>query len=374
MRAIRMQSDDEGFLQPHVDLSSCVHCGLCETVCPVLHPGEAREPLAVYAAKAKDDDLRMKSSSGGLFSLFAHEIFNQGGFVYGAGWRRPEMCVVHQLARNEEELGALRGSKYVQSDMGDVYRQVKDNLEANRRVLFSGTPCQIAGLKGFLQKEYNNLFCMDFICNSVPSPLVFQMFCDKVNRMQGHPLVDIVFRDKKIGWHEYSLTFFSQFAAITLPVLTKTYYALWQTGVTIRRSCLSCPSRSFKSGADLTVGDAWGIERYAPELDDAAGTSVCFVNTPKGMTLCKSILNRGQYKNISIGDIVLSQPSIHGRGAPFELNFVRRENFFVGLLADETQLDRLAKRALHVPVFRRVLSLFFRAMNRGKRLFKKVLF
>ena len=174
-----MQPDEEGFAYPCVDESLCVNCGLCERVCPSLHPKAPREPISVYAAKAKDDVLRMESSSGGLFSLLARQIISDGGIVYGAAIRGTDLSVCHCSAENEEELSWLRGSKYVQSDVGDTYGNVRTQLDAGRKVLFSGTPCQVAALRNFLARDYEDLVCVEVICHATPSPLAWRKFLEK---------------------------------------------------------------------------------------------------------------------------------------------------------------------------------------------------
>ena len=175
-KAISMQPDEEGFAYPHIDESLCVHCGLCARACPSLNPQAPREPLAVYAAKAKDDGLRKESSSGGIFSLLARQIISDGGIVYGAAISGRDLSVVHCSAENEEELSWLRGSKYVQSDVGDTYGNVRTQLDAGRKVLFSGTPCQVAALRNFLARDYENLVCVEVICHAAPSPLAWKKF------------------------------------------------------------------------------------------------------------------------------------------------------------------------------------------------------
>ena len=245
-----------GFLLPVIDKTLCVNCGQCQKVCPVLHPGQKRMPLAVYAAKAKDDELRMKSSSGGMFTLLAREILKQGGVVYGAGWEKPAWRVVHKSAENEEELDDLRGSKYVQSDMGDTFRQVKDQLDSGRQVLFSGCPCQVAGFKLFLQKPYDNLLCADLICHGVPSPFVFDR-CKNViqaNSAQSGEIKRISFRQKHaFGWKRFALSFaFANGSAYLQPLDQDPFLRGFLSELYSRLSCHECPFRELRSGSDAS--------------------------------------------------------------------------------------------------------------------------
>ena len=212
---IHMVADNEGFLYPQVDTTVCINCGLCEKVCPVINQNEPREPLAVYAAKINNDEIRIKSSSGGIFTLLAEKIINEGGVVFGAKFNK-NWDVVHDYTETINGLEAFRGSKYVQSIIGDNFKIAKQFLNDGRKVLFSGTPCQIAGLKRYLQKEYNNLLTIDIICHGVPSISIWGKYKNKVKQLASYScrdfastnnklstLNDINFRDKTNGWKHY---------------------------------------------------------------------------------------------------------------------------------------------------------------------------
>ena len=181
---IAMKEDEEGFLYPEADASLCIGCGLCEKVCPVLHQGDARKPLAVYAAKNRDENVRMASSSGGIFSLLAERVIDDGGVVFGArfddNWE-----VIHDFAETKEKLVAFRGSKYVQSCMESCFVQAKRFLDGGRKVLFTGTSCQIAGLKNYLRKDYENLLAVDVVCHGVPSPEAWRKYVKEISASQG---------------------------------------------------------------------------------------------------------------------------------------------------------------------------------------------
>jgi coenzyme F420-reducing hydrogenase beta subunit len=173
-----MQEDREGFLYPEIDKESCVGCDVCEEVCPSVHPKAPRTPLRVYAAKNKDEAIRLQSSSGGIFTLLAEKIIDRNGVVFGARFNE-DWEVVHGYVETKEKLSVFRGSKYVQSRIGESYKQAEEFLKAGRFVLFSGTPCQVAGLKLFLKKEYENLVTVDLICHGVPSPGVWRKYLDE---------------------------------------------------------------------------------------------------------------------------------------------------------------------------------------------------
>jgi len=178
-QCISLKEDKEGFLYPTVNHAFCVECGKCEKVCPELHPFEVHEPLKVYAAKHQDDAVRKVSSSGGIFTLLADMVIDEGGVVFGACFDS-DWSVVHDFTETHEGLQAFRGSKYLQSRIGNTYRQAEVFLKAGRKVLFTGTPCQIAGLKKYLHKDYENLLAVDFVCHGVPSPLVWKKYLEEI--------------------------------------------------------------------------------------------------------------------------------------------------------------------------------------------------
>ena len=185
-QCITLKEDNEGFLYPIVDKKTCIDCGLCEKVCPILHQGEPQKPLKVYAAKNLNEEIRRQSSSGGIFTLLAEQVIQEGGVVFGARFDE-NWEVKHDYTETIEGLAVFRGSKYVQSRIEDNYKKAEEFLKQGRKVLFSGTPCQIAGLKRFLRKEYEELLTVDFVCHGVPSPGVWRKYlketvarmCDK---------------------------------------------------------------------------------------------------------------------------------------------------------------------------------------------------
>ena len=216
-QCIQIQEDGEGFLYPLVDVDMCVDCKLCEKVCPIITPNEPQKPVKVYAAKHKDDEIRLKSSSGGIFTLLAEQIIDEGGVVFGA--RFDEYWeVMHDYTETKEGLAVFRGSKYVQSRIGNTFQQAENFLKQGRKVMFTGTPCQIAGLRRFLRKEYENLLAVDFVCHGVPSPKVWRMYLDETLARQGigkntvlsHAMLrqkfirSVEFRSKSTGWKKYS--------------------------------------------------------------------------------------------------------------------------------------------------------------------------
>lgn len=317
-QCISMKEDREGFLYPEVNQDICVDCHLCERVCPVLNQGKERKPLKVYAAKNKDEEIRRQSSSGGIFTLLAEQVIDEGGVVFGARFNE-NWEVVHSYTETKDGLAAFRGSKYVQSRIGDNYKKAESFLKSGRKVLFSGTPCQIAGLKLYLRKEYENLQTVDFICHGVPSPGVWREYlkeeiarqCDGKNSVLSHPIEKekirikhISFRNKKLGWKKYSFALTlsvpdghgaENTVLLSEPLNKNLFLRGFLADLYLRPSCYACPAKCLKSGSDVTIGDFWGIERVMPEMDDDKGVSVVMVNRDRFNI--DIIPNRGKIKS-----------------------------------------------------------------------------
>ncbi len=308
-QCITMREDEEGFLYPVVDSSHCIDCNLCKKVCSELYPKEMREPLHVYAAKHKNEQVRLASSSGGIFTLLAEKIIDEGGVVFGVRFNN-NWDVVHDYTETMEGLAVFRGSKYVQSYMGDCYLKAKSFLEQGRKVMFTGTPCQIAGLKNFLRKDYDNLLTVDVVCHGVPSPKVWQVYLDEIARKGGknsvlsHPIVEkteinhIDFRSKSTGWKKYSFALTLSKATadgekntvLLSSIFTENpYMNAFLSNLSLRPSCYDCPAKSGKSGSDITIADFWGIEEVLPEFDDDKGISLILSYTEKGIYWLKGL-------------------------------------------------------------------------------------
>jgi len=291
-QCITMQEDEEGFLYPHVDTVKCIDCGLCENVCPVLHQNSPRKPLDVYATKNKNEQIRKESSSGGLFTLIAESIIKQGGVVFGAKFN-DKWEVVHAYSETIEGLEPFRQSKYVQSVIGESFKQVQTFLKEGRKVLFSGVPCQIAGLKLYLRREYEKLLTVDIVCHGVPSPLVWQNYLGEslhqlVPKKQTSraAITAINFRNKDHGWKTYHFVLKGFSGTKKIEINQSNSQNIFMKGfiknLYLRPSCYACPAKSFKSGSDITLGDFWGIANFLPGEDDDKGTSLVAINTKKG--------------------------------------------------------------------------------------------
>lgn len=292
---ITMVPDEEGFLYPLVDASTCIDCGLCEKVCPMVNRQEAVSPKFVCAAINCSDEIRANSSSGGIFTMLAERILEQGGVVFGACFDK-KWKVVHGYVGDEktheqklQALAKFRGAKYSQSIIGDTYLQAREFLKEGRIVLFSGTGCQIAGLKLFLRKDYDNLLTIEIACHGVPSPMVWRDYVQKVSN--GSPLSKIVFRDKRNGWNGYGLSLVGTDGQELMYERTTAndFMQCFLNDLCVRPSCTNCPAKSGASGADVLIGDFWGIEGMHPEMYDNKGCSLVIAFTEKGKTVFDSL-------------------------------------------------------------------------------------
>lgn len=298
-QCISMKRDEEGFLYPLVDTSLCIDCGLCEKVCPILNQSDSKKPIVVYASKNKDEDIRLKSSSGGIFTLLAERIISEGGVVFGAKFDQ-NWNVIHDYTETVDGINAFRGSKYVQSVIGNNYKLAKQFLDDDRKVLFSGTPCQIAGLKKYLRKEYENLLTVEVVCHGVPSPMIWEDYinykCTKFrldNNTDDSIITDISFRDKTHGWKKFS--FKISITNITndknidatakseiTPFNEDTFIKGFLKNLYLRPSCYNCAARQGKSGADISIADYWNIQSVHNGFDDDKGCGLILVNSAKG--------------------------------------------------------------------------------------------
>lgn len=317
--------DSKGFRYPLANKELCIDCGLCEKVCPMLNRNKAVEPQFVCAAMNPSEEVRLKSSSGGLFTMLAGRTLSEKGVVFGARFN-DKWEVVHDYvdgsASIDSPLSALsvfRGAKYSQSIIGESYKQTRDFLENDKKVLFSGTGCQIAGLKLFLRKEYENLTTVEIACHGVPSPKVWKEYVKKVSG--GQSLTSIVFRDKRNGWNGYGLSFVGADGKEIKyeKASNNDFMRCFLNDLCVRPSCSNCPAKAGASGADILIGDFWGIDSMHPEIFDDKGCSLVIVYTEKGQDLLKELnlktLNT-TYEEVCRYNPCIIQSSYESRYAP----------------------------------------------------------
>ena len=355
--AIAMAPDAEGFLRPAIDAATCVRCGACARACPVLHPGGADPAPACFAARARDVDLRLASASGGLFTELARPVLAAGGVVFGVVLESPGLTAIHAGAEDEAGLAAMRGSKYVQSDPRGTFREARAALRAGRRVLYSGTPCQIAGLRRFLGRPEPNLLAVEIVCHSAPSPAVWSAAVRELSAHLGERPRTVCFRGKRDGGSWRSGRF-----AWTLadgreggePFNATPYAAAFFGFLCSRPSCARCVAKGGASGADLTIGDLWGAERLCPEWNDPTGVSVVAAHTDRGRAALDAVAPRLECRPLPADEAFRANP-FYSAPAPAH----RGRAWFMAHFRD-VPLARATRRALRGPwpiwMARRVLS------------------
>lgn len=342
-QCISLHEDEEGFLYPRVDEGICIDCGLCEKVCPVLHQVEEQVPIEVLAAKNPNERIRLESSSGGIFTLLAEQTIDAGGVVFGVKWNE-HFEAVHAYTETKEGLAVFRGSKYVQSQVGETFKQAEQFLKEGRQVLYSGTPCQIAALKLFLRKDYENLLAVDFICHGVPSPGIFRWYLNEELLRYRYPITyffrvsqrklfmqkndeyaselhlaikDILFRDKQFGWKKFSFVLLLQDSdrnkrmkdvRISYSLKKHSFLRGFLRNLYLRQSCHSCPAKSGKSCSDITLADYWKIHTLKSDIDDDKGVSALCINTQRGVDFLHSITMESYLT--SYEDLCVRNPSM----------------------------------------------------------------
>ena len=352
---ITMQRDKEGFLYPSVNRELCIECGLCEKVCPVLNVQEKRVLGSVaYSCINTEEEIRKQSSSGGVFTALASYIIKQGGVVFGAAFDE-KFQVVHKCVEKIEDLDCLRGSKYVQSKIGDTYQQAKKYLQENRLVLFTGTPCQIGGLLAYLKRDYENLYTQDLICHGAPSPMVWEKYIDyRTSTANGAKPRKIAFRAKNEGWKRFSVSFVFDNDTEYLQTLDKDLYMkAFLKNLSLRPSCYQCAFKGLERESDITLADFWGIQNVMPEMDDDKGTSLVITQSEKGEKLFKEISKNLKFKQVDLNSAVkYNSAMIKSCATP-----KNREKFLYEINSDnfETVTGKFSKVSLKQKI-RRILG------------------
>ncbi|MBD5355798.1 MAG: 4Fe-4S binding protein [Bacteroides sp.] len=402
-QCISMHEDKQGFLYPKVNLELCINCGLCEKVCPVINQTGCMEPLAIYAAKNNNKEIQLASSSGGIFFALAKKVIDENGIVFGARFNE-NWEVVHDYTETVEGIKAFQTSKYVQSRIGETFLQAERFLKEGKVVLFSGTPCQIIGLRLFLKKEYDNLIAVDVVCHGVPSPAIWRDYLKHITLMPGDlvnknsaskstlneknlPVITgINFRDKRLGWEKYgfsvhavahkcnknmdsksNVNISNEFELLFEPLNRNIFMQGFLKNLYLRPSCYSCPSKCGKSNSDITLADYWGIYREDPVFYDKNGVSLLLVMTKTGYDLISKI--DITLRNTSYDNAVKYNPAIiHSTKRPLEYDKFWSEYYCKGLGALRESLDRhrpsLSRRLLSVgkdiirPMYLSILKLF----------------
>lgn len=308
--AIKMVQNKEGFLYPEVNKEKCINCGLCKKICPWINNIERKDYLEnplCFAAKSKNKEIQKSSSSGGMFATIAEEILEKNGIIVGSTIDE-NLKVKHILVDKKEKLSTIMGSKYVYSDLNNIFSQIKNLLNNGKIVLFSGVPCQIAALKSYLMKDYDNLILVEVICHGTPSQKLFTKYIEFLEKKYKGKILKYEFRNKKAAyWGTYK-------SLITIEKNKKIiqkkknadfdqYYWSFLNSKNYRESCYKCKFAKNERNADFTLGDFWGIEKILPEMVDYDGISVLIINSKKGKNIFENIKNKIEYKRVDYDTI-----------------------------------------------------------------------
>lgn len=342
--AITMAEDEEGFRYPRVDAERCRNCGKCERTCPVLNPIEREQESipATYAAINKDEAVRADSSSGGMFHLFAEQIFSEDGIVFGAGFDADwEVC--HQSVERVEDLGRLRVSKYLQSRIEMTFQQVVEHLRQGRKVLFAGTPCQCAALRRFVGKRDENLILVDFICHGVPSPKIWRKYL--ALRANKKEIQGISFRNKNLSWERFllAISYGNANKYLAADLNTDLYLQGFLQNLYLRPSCHNCHFCKKNRPSDITLADFWGVQEESPDMYDGKGTSLIFIQSQKGKALFQQVQDRARIKEQDFAKAIRHNPSMIQSSTPspkraaFFRDVQRNEMDFMKLLYSYTK-------------------------------------
>ena len=324
-KCITMKPDEEGFLRPYIDETQCVECQLCRKTCPINDETQSAPMIQeAFACHAKNEELIRQSSSGGVFSLLCQQILDKGGVVFGAAFDTPDR-VCHIAVESKDELYRLRGSKYVQSEIGETFSQAKQFLKNGRWVLFSGVPCQIGGLKRYLGREYDTLVCVDTICHSMPSPKSWKAFLQENEKQESSTVTKANFREKKNGWEKYDLHLqFENGHEKRYPAPENWYMRAFISGLSTRKSCYRCAFKGDHHCSDLSLGDFWGVRQAAPETLHESGTSLVLVHTEKGKQWLQSCKDQMVLASVDFETAIQPNPAYKVCAKPHK----NRNDFF----------------------------------------------
>lgn len=354
--AIEMIEGNDGFNYPVIVQDKCIDCGLCKKTCPVLNTQKNDSLNECYVGYNKDEEsLINRASSGSIFELVANYILEQNGIVVGAAFDDNNK-LKHIAIESKNDLLPLKGSKYLQSDLNNIFKYIKDNIKT-RKVLFVGTPCQVAGIKSIIKND--NLICIDVVCHGVPTPKLFSKFIKELEDKYCDKVVNYNFRDKSIGWDTYSNTMKFSNRELSQLQSDNNYMKLFLSDVALRESCYSCNFKLGNKYSDITLGDFWGINNYYPDMYNKKGVSAIIINTEKGKDIFKIINNNIEYKKCKLEEIVKGNPSLKiSSNRP-----KNRDKFFREL--DFNNINDLEKK------YKKKVSLKTKIKNKLKKLFKK---
>ena len=344
--AIEMKEDEEGFLYPIVNKDKCINCHLCEKVCPVINTKINKKEPKAYAIRTRDENVLRTSTSGGFFTPLAEYVLANNGIVFGVSYGK-DLRVEHVKIdkKNADKIDLLRGSKYVQSYLGTTFKEVKNLLDSNKLVLFTGTPCQLQGLNNFLGKHYDNLITMDLICHGVPSPKLWELYVNYQQKKNKSKIRKVHFRNKTYGYHSgtMKLEFDNKkkyYGSARVDYMLKSFF----TEISSRPACYECAFKNRKHICDFTVFDCWHISDLAKEVkDDDKGYTNVFVNTDKGKVILEKIEDKMLIYEVDIDKAIsLDGPMVEKSAIPNK----NRKEFYKNL--NEEGLEKTIKKYINV--------------------------
>lgn len=323
--AISMKSDNEGFLYPNIDYNKCIECKLCKKICKFQAENSESNKTSipiVYGVKHKDNNVRMNSTSGGMFTAISDFILDKDGIVFGAAFDN-NMEVCHLEACTKEEAKRFRGSKYVQSDLKTTFKRVKELLNEDKYVLFTGTPCQVDGLKSYLRNmNIDKLILCDIVCHGAPSPLIFREYIKFCGNKNNSNIVSYNFRDKINGWHSHTeKAIYDNGKEDFKSSMSRIQQKLFYSHTILRPACHKCIYTSIKRKSDITIADFWGIEKSNPDFDDNKGVSLVLLNTKKGISLFNEIKSKLDYIESNAKDCLQPQLQYPSKQSPVRDEF-----------------------------------------------------
>lgn len=351
--AISFKEEYDGFKYPVIDQDKCIDCGLCKRTCPVLNTKSNDSLNNCYVGYNKDSNERLNASSGSLFSTIANYILDNNGIVVGAAFDK-DNNLKHIAIDKKEDLNPLRKSKYIQSDLDYIFSYIKEQLK-NKKVLFVGTPCQVAGIKSFI-KNNDNLITIDLFCHGVPSHKLFEKYIKELEEKNNDKLVHYDFRDNSTGWDTYSNRAVFRKKDIKTISVNNEYMKLFLSDIALRESCYNCNFKLCNKHSDITLGDFWGVKDKYPEMYNKEGVSAIIVNTELGNQVFNSIKNSIEYKECNLQDIISGNPSLQSSS----VHPKNREMFFKDL--NNYNIDYLCNKYI------KKASLFRRLKNKIKKL------
>lgn len=332
--AIKLIENEEGFKIPVIDQNKCINCGICKKICPVLNTKKNNVLNKCYVGYNKNEREKEKSSSGAIFSLIANYILENDGIVIGVAFDKYNK-LKHIAINNKKDLDKLKGSKYLQSDIGNIYTYVKENIK-NKKILFVGTPCQVAGLKRIVNSK--NLICLDLVCHGVPSPKLFQKYIKELETKYNDKIINYNFRDKTTGWDTYSNGIIFKQNKITELATNNKYMKLFLSDIALRESCYNCNFKLGNKYSDITLGDFWGVKKYYPEMYNKKGVSAIIINSESGTEIFDTIKNNIEYKECKLEEILDNNSSLK-KSSKYNR---KRKKFFKDL--NNNNIEKLTKK------------------------------